>query len=514
LNPATTLSVIAATLGIAVAVLCASISRTARWREMRWFALLSAAAAVFALTDIPTTSPISPQVAAWLNRANLFAAGIHGVGWIPYVVALENRPLNRPERALIGLCLIVLLLIPIPGVTFSSTLAVHTVPWLGLTYSGVEPTALGSVAFAFCCTVLIFPIVRLARRTRQGDGTARAHVFALCLLFITAVHDSVVMVFSLPSPYLLDFGFLALVTAVGSLLVKRFIETSRSLEVLTDQLETIVAARTQALAHVERALQRAEKLAAVGQLAAGVAHEVNSPAAAIRSNLKYLREESADAGRLPPDGAECLEESLSSINQIMQIVRQLLAAGRAAANKQDPGSPFPVLATLSRAYANARVFIDEGTKLILDVPEDLHALGNPTLFEQVALNLLLNASQALAEAGRHGRIEVRARRIAQRVQITVSDDGPGIAPEVQARLFEPFTTTRHPGQGAGMGLAMSLGLMRAQGGDLSLLSSGSSGTVFAADLPWTAGPPPEDRRDAGDSESGQVGCEAPIRVPV
>jgi signal transduction histidine kinase len=504
-NSATALSIVTGTLGATFAVACAFIARDPRWRELKWFALLAATGAIFGLTNSLSTTIVHPQTTPWIDRFNLIAAGSHAIFWIPYLAAQEGRRLNSGERVLVCLCSVLLALTIVPGLVLSDRLATHSIPSLGLSYVYADPTPFGKVLYGAYWMVLVFPLVRLLQRSRRGDPNARTQVFALALLLVAAANDSFAMVADLPMPFLLDFGFLAVIATMGGGVVKQFVEASRSYELLSAQLETIVAARTQALAQVERALQQSEKLAAIGQFAAGVAHEINSPAAAIRSNLQYLCEESLEEGRLPADGAECLHESLSSINRIVDTVQQLLAAGGISGTRSAPGRPFPVLASVSRALADGRLAAKQGVELILDVSEDLHAFGSVPLFDKVVLNLLLNAWQSIAAAGRPGRIEVRADRLAQRVRLKVTDNGVGISPKIQGRLFEPFMTTKKPGQGAGLGLAVSLALMRAQGGDLSLLSSDASGTTFVADLPWTAGPTPEERPDARDSQSGRAG---------
>jgi len=280
------------------------------------------------------------------------------------------------------------------------------------------------------------------------------------------------------------------VVAAGGAMVHRFVAASRELDALTGRLEHLVEERTRALTETQGALARAEKLAAVGTLAAGVAHEINNPTAAVLANLAYLQEPIALGHGLPADARECLDESITSVKRIARIVRQLLDAGRAAGDRVQRVAPVEVARAVRSAVTTAQASQAE-LEVAVAVQPGLHVLADEDLLVQVLVNLLVNAAQAMGAATPHGCAAVAAERAGDRVLLTVRDHGPGIPPEARAKMFEPFFTTKGPGRGTGLGLAVSLGLMRSQGGDLRLLDTSPTGTTLGVELPFAEPSPVE-----------------------
>lgn len=232
-----------------------------------------------------------------------------------------------------------------------------------------------------------------------------------------------------------------------------------------------------ALAEARETSLRAERLATVGRLASGVAHEVGNPLGAVAGYadlaLDRLRagavDEAADlVGRI---GAEAA--------RIDRIVRDLLDFARPL-----PASiaPAAVAAVMDGAVRLARVqprFRD--VKVEWEVPPDLPpVLADEGRLAQVFLNLLLNAGDAMAGAG---AVRVAARAAGATVEVTVADRGPGIPAEALPRVFDPFFTTKPPGAGTGLGLAVSHGIVQSMGGEISAESAPGGGAVFRVTLP-------------------------------
>jgi signal transduction histidine kinase/CheY-like chemotaxis protein len=276
-------------------------------------------------------------------------------------------------------------------------------------------------------------------------------------------------------PYLLDLGILVPIAGVGYALTARFVEAALG-------LESMVAVRTEELSKTQAALLRAEKLGALGQLAAGVAHEVNNPAAALAGNLRYLREAVAAGGKLPGDGLTCLDESLTSVDRIAGVVRQLLDAGRLATASKAEAAPVSLAKAARDAVRTARARCGDRVAISLDVAEDLWGKGQEHPLVQVLTNLVVNAAQAIAPERTDGQVTVRGQRAGGQVLLVVEDNGAGMSDETQRRLFEPFFTTKAFGQGSGLGLAVSRGLMMALGGDLRFSSRLGGGTRATAEL--------------------------------
>jgi C4-dicarboxylate-specific signal transduction histidine kinase len=155
---------------------------------------------------------------------------------------------------------------------------------------------------------------------------------------------------------------------------------------------------------------------------------------------------------------------------------------------------FSVRQAVEKAVASARI----GLKglVCLDVEGDpvIQAQGDPALLQQIMVNLVINAAHAVEAREAPGRVTVRVGKENGQVLIDVEDEGTGIAPADLPRVFEPFFTTKRPGHGMGLGLAVSLGLARAQGGDISVLATSPRGTTMRVTLRDSESEPPSMRR--------------------
>ena len=160
----------------------------------------------------------------------------------------------------------------------SDQVAERRVDWLGWVYRDAVPTTLGSVSYIIYCGALVILTVRYARRWREGQPYAAAHFFGIGVLLVAGVNDSLTASRVYDAPYLLDLGFLTAILCVGFALTARFVESARSLDAQTTQLRA-----TQAT------LVQRERLAALGELSAVVAHEVRNPIAIIFNAIAVLR---------------------------------------------------------------------------------------------------------------------------------------------------------------------------------------------------------------------------------
>ena len=229
---------------------------------------------------------------------------------------------------------------------------------------------------------------------------------------------------------------------------------------------------------MEEQFRNAERLASVGKLAAGVAHEINNPLGGILNCLYNIRK-----GTLPSERQEeyftYMEDGL---RRAQKIVRQLLDFSQ----QHEPefsmndmnGLVDRVLVLTNHAIAEKRlqlhkVYDDDLPPLFVD----------PQMIEQVLTNLILNAVQATDEGG---SIILQTRSAHERCEIDVGDTGPGIDPEVRPHIFDPFFTTKGTGEGTGLGLSVSLGIVERHGGQLTVESEIGKGTVFTVSLPLSA----------------------------
>ncbi len=219
----------------------------------------------------------------------------------------------------------------------------------------------------------------------------------------------------------------------------------------------------------ERALVRQERLAAVGQLAAGVAHEINNPIAVIRGYLKTMVPEARDE-----EQAEELRILDQEAAACQRIVEDLLTAGRdpeLAVERVDAGALLAEVAARFRATA-----LGAAVELAVDV-EAAPLEADPVRLRQVVDNLLTNAAQ---HSGPGARVELTGRATEGGYAIEVADHGPGIPEADRERVFEPFRTSR-PG-GTGLGLAVSRVIVRAHGGTIAALPRPEGGTVMRVEL--------------------------------
>jgi signal transduction histidine kinase len=487
---AAAIALASAVLAMYVAVLALRFSFAPGWADQRWFGLVAVTVAAYATLDIATTSAVPDSVAIWCSRFQLFLGGVNIYAWTRYS---DERIGTRPSRLrawLSWLPLGVGAMALVPRWVFEDAVRLHAFTPLGLVYRDTVVTPLGAATFGVQLLCLLTLVGRHVWAWRCGVRHAAMHVVALGFLTAVVANDSLVSVGMVPTPYLIVLGFIVPVTAVAYSMSARFIGDAQALADLRGHLERQVEERTLALSRAQDQLHQAAKLAAVGSLAAGVAHEVSSPATAAAANLRYVLGSNDAEGRWPADTRESLRDSLASIERITRITRQLLDAGRLAGAQVTAGA----VRLLDVAREGVRIAGAQGdgrARLVLDVDPELQGLGQEEVLVQVLVNLIANAIQAIPEGRTEGRVVIRGGRAGQRVRLVVEDDGGGMTPEVLERAFDPFFTTKAFGKGTGLGLAVSRGLVQGLGGELYLESAAGHGTRAILELPTaTRGPPP------------------------
>ena len=269
---------------------------------------------------------------------------------------------------------------------------------------------------------------------------------------------------------------------------RRYLVAVAPLEMETGLWSVITWSDVTELSEMQEQLARSRRLATVGQLAAGVAHEINNPLAAITTCAEAtLRDLKQADDNLRAQVAEhnwqfYLEEIVRQALRCKSITRGLLDLSRQRRARREPCA---VNALVSRSVM---LLVQRASEREIEVASELdEAVGevatDEAMVRQVLDNLLTNA---LDVVGQKGRITVSTALQGERVRVEVADTGPGIAPELLARIFDPFFTTKEAGQGSGLGLAISTALAEALGGALTVESKLGAGSRFRLWLPRRA----------------------------
>lgn len=227
---------------------------------------------------------------------------------------------------------------------------------------------------------------------------------------------------------------------------------------------------------LEAQLRQSEKLAALGELVAGVAHELNNPLAGISAIAELMATEPLSA-----DQHESARLIKREADRATSVIRDLLTFAR----KQDPIRAPVDVNEVVRLALRLRSFSLRTAEVRLELhldPSEPTVLGEATRLQQVMLNLIVNAEHAMQESPVR-RLVIHTIRHRNDVELTITDSGAGMSDEVRQRAFEPFFTTKPPGQGTGLGLSVSYGIVRAHDGSITVDSDRGRGTTFTILLP-------------------------------
>lgn len=255
------------------------------------------------------------------------------------------------------------------------------------------------------------------------------------------------------------------------------------LKELVQTLEQKVEQRTQALRAAEAEVAQGEKLASIGLLASGIAHELNNPLTGVLTFTSLVRQKMPEGSR----DAEDLDLVIRETKRCASIIRRLLDFAREKVPTEGYVDLNAVIEDVLRFVFNPATLqrIELKRELATDLPK---VWGDADLLKQVVLNIVVNATQAIAETG---RVTVVTRRVdgadgRPLVECAISDTGCGISEAHLKRLFEPFFTTKEVGKGTGLGLSVSYGIVKAHGGTIRVESRVDEGSTFRVQLPVNA----------------------------
>jgi two-component system NtrC family sensor kinase len=264
-------------------------------------------------------------------------------------------------------------------------------------------------------------------------------------------------------------------------------ESHRAMRELVENLEAKVEARTRELLAARAEVAQGEKLASIGVLSAGIAHELNNPLTGVLTFTSLMRKKVKDG----TEDAEDLDLVIRETKRCAAIIRRLLDFAREKVPVNGFFNVNQVIEDTARFVERPASLhqIDISTKLDATLPQ---VWGDADLIKQVVMNLLVNAQQAVDKEG-HIVVETRSIKSsatleqhgapADTVEISVRDNGCGIPQGNLQRIFDPFFTSKEVGKGTGLGLSVSYGIVKAHGGKISVESTVGEGTVFHVQLP-------------------------------
>ncbi|WP_282610091.1 ATP-binding protein [Pelagibius sp. Alg239-R121] len=226
-----------------------------------------------------------------------------------------------------------------------------------------------------------------------------------------------------------------------------------------------------------------EKMSALGELLAGVAHELNNPLSIVVGHSLMLREETNDAETL-----RRIDKISNAAERSAKIVKTFLAMARQQPTKMEPVNIYSVLATAIDVAGFGQQ--QDGVEIVSLLREDLpDILADADQITQVVINLIINAGQAISTSGTGDRVEVSSQvdELGDAIRIVIADNGPGIPENIKARIFEPFFTTKNVGDGTGIGLAFCHRIIHSHGGQIWLDQHSAQGSRFCIRLPMAKG---------------------------
>jgi two-component system, NtrC family, sensor kinase len=265
-----------------------------------------------------------------------------------------------------------------------------------------------------------------------------------------------------------------------------------SVGIFSDMREQLRIRRELEQARIQ--LMQTEKIASLGRLAAGVAHEINNPLAGILIYADMLMKDLSDHPQWSQDMQEIIDQTL----RCKQIVTRLLEFSRQPLGQRIAFNPNDLLDRCVELLSHQPLFHD--VEVLLDLQSDLpEIVGDTGQIQQVFTNIIINAANAMEGKG---RLTISSRFNPQESEILLSfaDTGPGVPEEIRGKIFEPFFTTKRPGEGTGLGLSVVYGIVQQHGGDIQVENSPLGGAVFTVNLPLESPEPASEILEYGSHE--------------
>ena len=514
MNVAAALALAAASINILASAFHLAASRAQAWRAERVFAAIAFTAGLYNVTGLVFASDgLSDATYLTVGGLAYAIASLHAVAWLVYAFGGPDaslRALSTPVRALVLVLLGASIVFSATGLHLTSVVTTIDVPWAGVRYHLPVTTRLGDVYGLLMPAVLGLVFGRFVWRYRGGERFLRGHLVGLAVFFGCVVVEYLVASRLIVFLSLADLGMMAVVLPTSIYLVERLTQDSARLHGLSGQLAGEVQERTQERDRAETALVEAERMAVLGQLAAGVGHEINNPLTYMQLALGEVDAYVTSAGA-PPRVREAVAHALDGSLRIQRVVEGLRSFSRRPEERRTVNPRDVVIAALKVAEPHLR----HVARVETSFGESMRIIGDEPRLVQALVNLLVNAGQAVEDRHGSGTIIISTARDSERaVRIAVDDDGPGVPAEVRPRLMEPYFTTRAHRGGLGLGLFVTRGIVDAHGGILEINARPEAGTRASIVLPAVAGrhapkptPQPAGRRSADRSPVPRVAAD-------
>ncbi|RIK98235.1 MAG: hypothetical protein DCC71_21115 [Proteobacteria bacterium] len=441
-----------------------------------WLAVAALGVAGIAFTSVGRSAATPSGAADWQHGA-MAAGALLLFGFIRWCHAFLGEARPATERLCDALAAITL-----AGAATESFFTDEFVMRPGLASTTLGPQALLSPfgyavvgGFTGFTGYIAWRLGHAARRSRA----ARAPFVAYCVFWATLFHDVGVGASLFSAPMILPFGYMAMLMGMSAELFGGFVRSMGAAQRAASDLTARAEEEGAALRRKERQLLHGERLAALGTLAAGVAHEINDPLAFVSSNLNRVEESWSDP-RERREVPEILNECHEGLARLRGTVGELL---RLARRRESETVPIDLVEVVSSVLPLVRAegrFRARWTEFLTAVPE---VRGDPGLLAQVALQLLLNALRSIPEgAPRHHRIHVATSSEGGRVCLRVRDSGPPIPAEELPHLFDPFSPMAAGDDAPRLGLAVTHQIVTSHGGEIEI-ESDERGTEVTVWLP-------------------------------
>jgi len=268
-----------------------------------------------------------------------------------------------------------------------------------------------------------------------------------------------------------------------------FSDLSREVALATENallygnIEEEVRQRTAQLVDVQKQLVQAEKLATMGTLAGGVAHEINNPLTAILTNAQMLL---ADAKSFDADSKESLHLIEEATQRCRTIVQKLMTYAKRPLETTEVSKVDLLNVTKKVISFLGYQFEQENIKIILSAKDEVYLVnGNQNELEQVLTNIILNSRDAITKIKRSGNIYIGLSKSNNSIDVEIRDEGAGIAKEIMSKIFDPFFTTKDVGKGLGLGLSICQAIVEKHDGSIAVQSEVNKGSIFTVKLPRT-----------------------------